>query len=384
MHSSTRAYWRGLFTVVGTTIGVGIFGVPYIMAQPGFLIGMIHIAVIGALLIMLNLMYAEVVLHTADRQQFVGIVRTWFGVRGGHVATFVSILSFLAALLAYTIIAGEFLHLLLGSYLGIGGSALLYSILFAVIGTIIIGAGVHILTDWEERLTIALIVAVGVIALISVPYITTSNYAFMDLARAVSPYGVVLFALSAVSMIPLLEEQVGGEKKLVSKVIVHGGVIAMALTALFSAVVLGVTGTTTTPEALSGLAAVVGAPALIIGTIFGLLAIATSYLVFGDNTKKVLEYDYNFPGWLSLLLATGVPLLIYLLGTRDFITVIDASGSVFGGMMGIIVVHVFNRARRGVHLDKPIYRVPYAQFWSVVLYAVFSLGIIYQLMQKIG
>jgi len=50
--------------LVGTIIGAGIFGIPYVIAQAGFLTGLITLGVLGTAVIILYLYLGEVILRT--------------------------------------------------------------------------------------------------------------------------------------------------------------------------------------------------------------------------------------------------------------------------------------------------------------------------------
>ena len=65
-------FYRALATLIGTTIGVGIFGVPYAFAKAGFFVGMIYIVIIGFSLILVNLIYGEICLRRKGKMRLVG------------------------------------------------------------------------------------------------------------------------------------------------------------------------------------------------------------------------------------------------------------------------------------------------------------------------
>ena len=52
-----NTFIKSIAILIGTTIGAGVFGVPYAIAQIGFIPGLVYLLVIGGLMILLNLMY---------------------------------------------------------------------------------------------------------------------------------------------------------------------------------------------------------------------------------------------------------------------------------------------------------------------------------------
>lgn len=375
----SRNSWHALAIVVGTTVGVGIFGVPYVLAQSGALIGLLHIAGIGMLLIMLNLLYAEVVLRTEDRQQLVGIVRTYVGSGWGRFVTLLTVVNFCAALLAYSIAGGEFVSLFARSIAGIDLPTALWGTLFTIAGALIVYSGARSMAESELGMTIALLAVLVLLCLIAFMNGSWGNLPVANWSAFAAPYGVVLFALSSVSMVPLLEELLEREKESMSRVIVWGGAISAAATALFGIAVLSVSGTASSPEALAGMAQAIGPAGVIIATIFGILAIITSYVVIGENATQIFHYDYHIPRPLAWLLACGAPLALYLFGTKNFIAVLDISGSLFGGIIGIIIAGLYLRARTIPPVHSYHYKVRGGPIWAWLAIAVFALGILYQI-----
>ena len=59
-----KEFLRATAVLVGTTIGAGMFGIPYVVSKIGFLPGLAYILVLGALTLFLNLIYGEVILRT--------------------------------------------------------------------------------------------------------------------------------------------------------------------------------------------------------------------------------------------------------------------------------------------------------------------------------
>ena len=51
-------------TLIGTIVGVGIFGVPYVVAKSGFLLGLLFLFGLGGVALLLHLFYGEIVLRT--------------------------------------------------------------------------------------------------------------------------------------------------------------------------------------------------------------------------------------------------------------------------------------------------------------------------------
>lgn len=327
-------------TQLGFIIGAGIFSVPYIVVHSGFAIGIFWIALLTVALTIVNLFYGEVVACVPGNHRLPGYAQSLLGPWARVVAFVANIVSSWGAIIAYAIIGGEFSFALLGSVLG--GSVFWYIIGFGLLGGIIIGRKLHFFERTEFLMTALL---VGIMLLVIAAGLGESSWLnFADgwqVRNLFYPYGVILFALGGTGAVPVMHEMVGKSKKKLRLAIVAGSLAAGVLTMLFAIAVVGATGYGTTPEALEGLSKVVGEWIVGIGRMFGLLAIITSYLVMGLNLEEVFRFDLKMPRVVSWFLAIGVPIIAFVVGARNFVNVIDISGSIFVSIQHALILGLF-------------------------------------------
>jgi amino acid permease len=55
-----------VFMITGMTIGAGILGIPYVVAQVGLKVGIAYILVLGLVMLLLNLMLGEIAVRTNE------------------------------------------------------------------------------------------------------------------------------------------------------------------------------------------------------------------------------------------------------------------------------------------------------------------------------
>jgi len=97
-----------LSTLVGTIVGVGIFGLPYAFVRSGYLVGVGYLAVLGCVMLVLHLIYGEVILRTEKNMRFFGYARWYLG-KWSEIPTGISTtIGILGALLAMYWSAGSF------------------------------------------------------------------------------------------------------------------------------------------------------------------------------------------------------------------------------------------------------------------------------------
>ncbi|MCA9389977.1 hypothetical protein KC571_01120, partial [candidate division WWE3 bacterium] len=197
--NAKNSLYPAIFTLIGTTIGAGILALPYTFMQSGFLVGAISLGIVFVITLLLNLFYAEILVHVKEKHQFAGYANTFFGRKGKIIATLGLMIGAYGALLAYTIQIGIFLHTLIPSV-----GAFHFSIGFYIVSSLLILVSLNWFSMIETLMVSGLLLLMGIIIISGVPHITWSNYAqtSSDLTSLLLPYGVLLFAFSGYSVIP--------------------------------------------------------------------------------------------------------------------------------------------------------------------------------------
>src|SRR3989338_7360527 len=119
-----------LSTLVGTIVGAGIFGIPFVMVKSGIVPGLFYLFLLGAIICLLHLLFGEVCLRTSGKHRLVGYANIYLGEWGKVVATFTLLFVLMGALLAYLILVGEFSEIIFGSFLPF--SSTIFTVLFSV------------------------------------------------------------------------------------------------------------------------------------------------------------------------------------------------------------------------------------------------------------
>jgi len=361
-------------TLVGAIVGLGMFGIPYTASKAGFFVGIGYIVVLGVVMLLLHLIYGEVVERTAGNHRLTGYVEKYLGGRYKKILGILIVFTLYTALLAYIIVAGKFLSLLFPGF----ASPFTWSIIFWFILSIGIWRGMRTIARGELLMTGFLVLFILALFVWGARDISFENFSSFNAGDFFLPYGVVLFALGGIFAVSEIRELLKTDTKRYYSVIVWGSIIPIALYILFTISVVGISGADTSEEALSGLAGNLGSMISGVGAVFGILAIATSFLVLGSNLKHTFEYDWHIPGNISTVLTTLVPLLIFVAGVQQFIEVISISGGVFGSLILIFVLLVYRKALvRGD--KKPGYALHLPRLAIYGLIALFIFGGIYEI-----
>jgi len=365
----------GVATLVGTIVGVGIFGLPYAASKAGFFTQLFYLGVFAGVFVLLHLMFGEIMLRTTERHRLAGYVGIYFGGAAKKFIELITIIGTLGGMLAYLLVGGLFLQTLTG---GMFGGIEQYYIIFWAIMSLVLFSGLKMVERTETVMLFFMVLIVALLFMASIPFVDIGNYSFSIPENFFFPYGVTLFALAGTAAIPLVRDILKNEEQKIKKTIIVGTLIPVALYALFIFSVVGVTGASTSEDALTGLNGILGTPMVIIGALFGLLVVATSYIVFGLYLKDTLWYDFNVHRKVALWFILTAPLVLVLFQPASFIEIIGFLGAVFGGTEAIFIILTFRKARR--HGDRvPEYqmKVPAAILYSLI--ALFVFGIVYTL-----
>lgn len=366
------AYWEAVATLVGTIVGAGILALPYVISRVGVWPGIIMIVLLGLAAMTINLMFAEIVLRTREQHQVAGYTKKYLGIIPYRIETISTMVGGFGAMTTYLIGEGQVLAALFH------GNPLYYSLGFYLIGIIILFVGLKIIKVFELWMAMAFIALILLITVFSGVAINFSNVNFIDLSKIFLPYGVILFAFSGVASVVPLREILRGNEKKVRSAVFTASFIPMVIYIIFSFVAVGVTGLGTTSVATIGLGNVVGPYMLVFGNLFAAFAMGTSFLSIGLTLKCFFIYDMRFSKSISWLTIAIVPLVVFALGSKNFITTIEFVGSFTFGVSGILLVAMYWKAKEKGD-RQPEFSLPKLKLFGSLLTVMFILGLAYTL-----
>lgn len=371
-----KNYFLAVAVMVGYVIGVGMFGLPYLVAKSGVLTFFIFLSFLGPVQYLMHLIYANIIVVTESYHRLPGYSAIYLGERGKKAVFFAKMTGNYCALLAYIIITGIFLHQLLSPYFG--GSEFFYaSILFAVEAAVVY-FGIGMIARAELFMTGLLLLVVGLLVWKGCGAVEMSNYHLLDWRYILIPYGAMLFSMDGGGSLPIVARLLKRDREDIKSVVRIGTFLPIAVIIAFTLVVVGISGSRTTPDSLTGIKVILGDGVVFLSLIFGLLTMITSFFGVAESVKEVLNWDFKISRRLAWALAVFVPYAVYLLGVRNLTNVISFAGGIAGGTCGIVLILIFRRLREkegGLVLFK---RKPGAAV-AYLLIGMFACGILYEI-----
>ncbi len=340
----TKTELKGIGLLVGMIFGAGIFALPFAIVQAGFFWGIFHFFLALILMIFFHLLYGEIAYFSGEKKRFTGYAEILLGKWAKQFAFLVTIFTDYGSLLVYGVLGGIFLsnffHL----------SSFILSLAFLAGGGILIFSHFEKIASLNFFLSLALAGLVIFLFFYALPHIQMNNFSFSDFFRQISgnnwflPYGIWIFALAGFSALPEARDIVSNSPiKTFKRIILISLILCAILYSIFIFTVIGLSGGKTTEDALGGLVNILGKPGILAGSILGFLAVFTSFIALGADLKNIFHYDFRFPKWLAWLSVAVPPIVLFLLGLKNFIGILGIIGAIGLGFFGILIILMARR-----------------------------------------
>ena len=376
-----NSFFLSVALLLGTMIGAGIFGIPYVVSRSGMFPALFYFLILGVASLLIHLFLGEIILRTKEKHRLPGYAQKYLGDWAKILAAFSVVLGITLALLAYIILGGNFLNILFSSFNGL--SSFHFSLIFSFILFPFIVRKVKFVAKTEVLTNIIFVLIIFLIFFLSLEKLNLDNFSLLadELVwdNIFLPYGVILFSLIGWSAVPemadVLEKK--EDKKQFKKAIIFSIIIAIFTYLLFVFSVVGVSGKNTSPETFSGLLSYLDPKIVLLGVLAGVITIADSFLILSLHLRNTLIYDYGFQMIPALFMSWGVPLILFLSGFRQFIDVIGIAGTFIGAIDGILIILIFQKAKV-LGNREPEYSLKTPSFITYSLIIIFILGAISQ------
>lgn len=376
-----KKFYQAVATMVGYTIGVGMFGLPFIVAKSGILIFLIYMVLINIIQYNIHLTYANVILSTKAYHRLPGFAEIYLGKLGKYFAFFAKVIGNYGALLAYIIISGSFLFQLFGEYFG--GSEFMYASGIFLIEAIVVYFGIAMVAKAELIMTGLLFMIVFLIAFKGLDQINLQNYIIADWRCLFLPYGATLFALDGNGSLPIVAKLVKRDPKEMKKVIRTSMTIVTIVMFAFILTIVGVSGVGTSQNALSGVTGLLDSRVIVMALLFGVVCMMTSVFGVAEAVKETLNWDFKINKNLAYILAVGVPYLLYVLGFDNLINVINFAGAIAGGSAATILMLIFLKVKKKYGKIKIMERQP-GNYFAYILITMFFIGMMIEIFSYIS
>lgn len=331
---------RAAILMFTSTVGAGALSIPYVISRAGLMVGVLLMVGIGLIMLLINLLVGEMIARTRRHLQLTGLVRRYLGKRRAIIMLLAFLGMHLSAVVAYLIGEGESLAALFG------GPKFWWAIIFFVVGGVWVIGGRKRIALFDSLfivVTISALLILGIVGLAQAEALPIKPLLCFNPWLAI---GVFLSSFHGLSALAEMEITVQSHPDKLRRAIFWGTGLPLVLYLIFAVGVVVVTGRGTTEVATVGLGQKLGDGILIIGNLLAISAMGSCFVNVCQALRRTFEWDLGWDKKRSLALALGVPLIIYLLGARAFVSVIGTAGLVFGTTEIFLLLWAYKHSRR--------------------------------------
>jgi tyrosine-specific transport protein len=372
---NSRALLLAIQTIIGSIIGVGIFGLPYAASQSGFFISSIFIILVGFVYTVTLILFSEVIMYTNGQSRIAGLAERYLGHHWKIPTSLLQYASSWGAMLGYTILGGAFLQVILNLWFNI--DLVTAQLLFVSFASLILIGGLGVVAYVQASFFWILIALLIAMVYLGAPSIDVQNLNTFNVSNWALPLSVALFAFGGFAAIPEAADILHDQKVKLRKAVIISVAFCTFVYLLFSAIVLAVTGSSTSSDGLIGFANVIAPWFATVASGIGLFSVFSSFMVLGISNLDGLVFDFKFRYLNAWLLVIAVPITLFLLGARSFIDVIGFTGGLIGSLIGLIVIRMYKKAKHDVCMPKRCLGMP--RYLIFIAQVTFVVGIAMQI-----
>ena len=327
-------------SLIGTIIGAGIFVIPYVISKSGVLVSFVYLLIISAAIVLLDTFFGEIILRTKEKHRLVGYAEKYLGGKAKILVTCSTVIGIVGTLLVYIILAGKFLSVIFPII-----TPFEFSLFFWAILSFFVFLGINSIAPFEFFMSFLLFAVFGAIFIVGFPKMETINLIVIGKSYLFLPFGIFLFSLAGWNAIPEIEKIIGKKRNL-RKAITFGVLLPAVFYFVFGLTIASISGQMTTKEPFSGLIPFLGKSVVVLGGIFGFLAVLTSFLILMNYLKNTLYLDYKIPYVISFLFASLSPFVLFILGLRQFVSIIAFVGTFVGLIEGTTIALIYLKIKK--------------------------------------
>lgn len=366
--------WEAACIITGYGIGTGVLSMPYLTAKNGLIVSMLILILAFAASYVLHIMIAEIAMKSEDGGQIISCL-TRFLFRGRlktvlQVTFFVLMALILCTNLAAYILGAEEVIVSL-----IPMPKLAAEVLFYLVAAAVVLFGLKAVGVSEKFAVGAIFGLIGVLAVASL----LAEHHRLPLAGgsvngALAYYGMAMFALSAFFSVPQAVEGLEKDAAKVKKAVFLGLFNNLILIIVITICAM-LASDKVTEVAMVGWSEGIGVWAQIIGSIFTVLAMLTTYWSLSLALGGIID-DMLHPGTkISWLLATLPSLVLVLCQLGGFMELMRTAGGLIAIIIAVMVVPAYHNARKEVQEHNLIQNSGIAmEIMIVIAYIVMAIG----------
>ena len=331
--------------IVGHGVGSGILSVPFLASRNSFIDVLWIIALVYGVNLIMHLMIAELSYNNGGAQFIKCFENELFTGKLKTVATWIAFvflgLSVLLNVAGFIAGAAAVFKAWFGLPIWVG------KLIYYVLAALVVNFGMKLVGICEKISIGAMVAVIGVlfVATMMADHQALPNQ-FVATSNMLALYGMVSFSLSAVMSVPQVVKGLKGDVGKIRGAIAAGTGINVGLILVITIMTLIAAGSNISQDgALVDLSAALGGWVGIVGYIFSLLALSTSFWANTLNIRDIVHEQTKWNVKLSWLVSSVPCLVLALIGVQSFVG-FTRLASVIQVLTGIGIIIAYNRSKR--------------------------------------
>ncbi len=331
--------------IVGHGVGSGILSVPFLASRNSWRDILWIIAVCYCINLLMHLMIAELS-YNNDGAQFIKCIEAeLFKGRVKQIVTWVAFgflgLSVISNVVGFITGGGA----VLTTWFGL--PPVVSMLIYYAVTALVVLFGMKLVGICEKFSVFAMVIVMAIlfVATLVNEHTGFANH-FVASSNMVALYSMVAFSLSAVMSVPQVVKGLEGDTRRIRASIACGTGINVGLIILVTFMTLFACGSEVTGNgALVDLSAKLGGWVGIVGFIFSLLALSTSFWANTLNLRDIIDEQTKWGTRISYLISSIPCLVIALFGLADFVG-FTRIASVIQVLTGIGIICAYHNSRK--------------------------------------
>ena len=331
--------------ITGYGIGGGVMAMPYLAQKNGVVVSLLILAAAFGASFVLHVMIAELAVKSGGGSQIIEVFsRYLFQGKYQKVLTagffVIMALVLFTNLAAYISGAAEIISELLGI------SLWLSRLLFYAAAASVVLFGLKAVGISEKLAVTVIFLLVGVLAFFSLAHINNPLPVRAGrVTEGLAYFGMAMFAFSAFFSVPQAVAGLGGDGKKVKKAVFLGLMNNFVLIVVISVCAL-LSSVQVTEVAMIGWSQGIGSWAEIVGSLFTILAMLTTYWSISLALSDIVEEQLKLSRRICWVIATLPSLLMTFAGLGGFMEFMRLAGGLIAILIALLVVPAYRKASR--------------------------------------
>lgn len=336
--------------IAGNGIGSGVMAIPYFISRAGIIGGITAFAVSYLVSVLLHLMIAEIMLQTNDTEDILGAFNNYL-----FKGRFKNVLR-----ISFFVIMVVVLETTLAGYIS-GASSILtelfpnlnaepvFKTAFYLIAAVTVLLGLRAICI-SEKVSVSVMGAILAIAIVlsfmNINPDVSIGWLGGNLEVWAATFSMIMFSFSAIFAVPQVIECLDHDKDKVRKSVFIGFLINLIISVIVVVCTI-ITSCEVTKVAIVGWAEAVGGVIRVLGCIFILFAMFTSYWSIGFATTEIISNQTQKTFGLSFALATVPALIMTFLLPGGFMEYMKMAGGAVAVIISLMLIPTYLICTKG-------------------------------------